>query len=63
MQDVTQQEQVDAAVKTVEAELARRGNLPLVGLVNNAGVCCLLWFWFWFWVVALGLDARRCLIG
>lgn len=36
--DVTKQEQIDQAVQTVQQELARRGNAPLVGLVNNAGV-------------------------
>ncbi len=38
--DVTKQEQVDAAVQTVQEELGRRGGVSLVGLVNNAGVSC-----------------------
>jgi NAD(P)-dependent dehydrogenase (short-subunit alcohol dehydrogenase family) len=36
--DVTKQEQIDAAVQTVKDTLAAKGGLPLVGLVNNAGV-------------------------
>ena len=36
--DVTRQADIDTAVAFVTAELAARGGLPLVGLVNNAGV-------------------------
>lgn len=36
--DVTKQEQIYAAVQTVQETLAAKGGLPLVGLVNNAGV-------------------------
>lgn len=36
--DVTKQEQIDAAVQTVKSTLTAKGGVPLVGLVNNAGV-------------------------
>jgi NAD(P)-dependent dehydrogenase (short-subunit alcohol dehydrogenase family) len=36
--DVTNPAQITAALRTVQEELARRGNLPFLGLVNNAGV-------------------------
>lgn len=36
--DVTKAAQITAALRTVKEELARRGNLPFLGLVNNAGV-------------------------
>lgn len=32
------QDQITAALATVKSELAARGGLPLVGLINNAGV-------------------------
>lgn len=38
LMDVTKEEQVLAARDAVEAELQQRGGLPLVGLVNNAGI-------------------------
>lgn len=36
--DVTNPAQIIAALRTVQDELARRGDLPFLGLVNNAGV-------------------------
>jgi NAD(P)-dependent dehydrogenase (short-subunit alcohol dehydrogenase family) len=36
--DVTKQDQIIAALATIRSELAARGGLSLVGLVNNAGV-------------------------
>ena len=36
--DVTNPAQIMSALRTVQDELARRGDLPFLGLVNNAGV-------------------------
>jgi len=36
--DVTNPAQITAALRSVQDELARRGNLPFLGLINNAGV-------------------------
>eukprot|EP00937_MAST-01D_sp_MAST-1D-sp2_P005673 g5673.t1 len=36
--DVTNKDQIEAAVGTVRAALRERGNLPLAAIVNNAGV-------------------------